>query len=188
MSKKIKFEIIKDFKDPSIEKFLNWWASKTHHEHMLCRTPAFFRNNLLCAVKVTSGRKFVSGAGVISALDYNGKHMKFEGSPVVEFCSNYVDPAYGGKDIGKTSILYRMEESEKNNLLPVMVTKHKRIIEIITELGWEEMHWFRKYDSIREGLRDCACERRNGASTPFVGSRCEVCPLLGKSIWIKQKH
>lgn len=180
---KIKFELLKDFKDPRVQKFLEWWSSKTHHEHLLCRTSAFFRNNLICAFKASIGHQFIGAAGMIPSLNRKNKPMKFEGYPIVEFCSNFVEKDFRRKGVGETGILYRMEEADKNNYLPIIVTRHPRIIDIISGLGWEEMNRFRKYDEIRSEIRDCTCEKQDKS---FIGERCEVCPLLGKSIWVKQ--
>jgi hypothetical protein len=183
MRRKIRFKLITDFKNGTEAKFLNWWAGKTHHKHMICRTPAFFRNNLICAVKGMIGNKFVTAAGMIACLDEQQREMYFEKMLVVELCSNFVHPSQRGKNRARNMIVERTEFALQNNYLPIIVTQEPKIIKIISDLGWVEMRKFRKYDHVVAKVRYCKCEREEKA---FVGERCEVCPFLGRSIWVKQ--
>lgn len=181
MKSKTKFTLVENFKSGN-HFFLNWWSQQTHcNKHLLPRTAPFFRNNLVAAVKVAVKRKIIAAAGLIPSFTHDGLPIIFNGINVVEFCSNFVSPKYRGKNIAQKMIKMRMSLCKQKNLLGIVVTKEPKIIKILTDLGWHEMSKYRKYDSIRKLIRNCVCEKNDHS---FTGDRCEVCPLLGRSIWV----
>lgn len=180
MASKIKFTLISNVKSGN-QFFLNWWAHQTHHKHLLPRTAAFFRNNLVAAIKVSVKRKVVAAAGLVPSVTSDGELINFEGNPVVEFCSNFVSERYRGKNIARRMIQMRMDFCRQNSLIAIVVTKEPKISKIISDLGWHEMAKYRRYDKIRQLIRNCTCEKNDHT---FTGERCDVCPFLGRSIWV----
>ena len=185
--KDIKMELLtkQNLKDPKrkkvLSKFFAWWALQTRNPdnpHLVPREEAYYWNNLVIAVKGTYKGKFVAAGGVVICLNRKKKILKFKKRIVVELISNYVDPILKGLHMGNESIQMRTEEAIKNRYFPIIVTREPKIIKYLIDLGWKSLG--HEYHEIIDEIRICGCHDRPG---PFIGKRCNNCPLWGRMIW-----
>jgi len=179
----IKYEVIEDTQNPSFQSTAEWWAGKTHNEEdLLCRTSAFFQNNIEAAFIALHGHQIVAAAALIPVWNKKQDRISYDGHKVVEFASIFIDSAYRGYGIAEELVKLRSKFADERDFLSIAVTRRSEIISIFTKRGWQEMEKLPVYHDLLDQIRNCTCQ--NGQK-PFIGERCNVCPLLGKSVWIK---
>jgi GNAT superfamily N-acetyltransferase len=172
---KIKYIVTSEFESADIKEYLKWWSDHTKIEQrMLDRSVAFFRKNLLFAVFAFHGEKLIGAAGVIPCLDRHGKKMQcIHDALVVELVSNFIDPDYRDRHIGRELVLQRLKFIKENNYFPVSVTGSIIMQKIFSDIA-VTMDTFPKYNHIRKEVRVCECDNKP----------CGICPLKDKAIWV----
>jgi predicted GNAT family acetyltransferase len=181
----VDFEIIEDFTTPQIWNICTEWSPHTFVEkdHMLPHSPQWMINNYSVAVIATKAEELVAAAGMIPVINGGPHGIYFENQQVFELCSNFVNPKFREQGIATKLVLERLVYAREHNWLPVVVTKEAYIISIAKKFGLVQTLNSDRYKELGKLIRDCSCQNRFGK--PFVGNRCNQCPLDGgKTIWV----
>lgn len=180
------FKLITDFSTPEADILTQWLSRKTFHSHMVFRTAASIKNNFICATVAYIEEKPVGAAGMIPLLDENGEYVYLHDKLVVEFCSNFVHTLHRGKGMARQFIKMREAFAEANDFFSISVTRQHDVVKIFKKLGWVSMDEYPEYSELLEKVRHCGCLSPHNKT--FIGERCDVCPLLGRIVWIKKPH
>jgi GNAT superfamily N-acetyltransferase len=176
--------MITDFKNERLRPEINWWSEQTKlNEYTISLEPAEILNSMIVGAFAYQAQQIVGAAGLMHIMTDENEIICFGNKPIVEFRSNCVDPRFQEKGIGKKLMQMRLDYAE-NEYVSVVITKEAHILHMTQNQhsGWVSMESIEAYSGVLAKIRTCSCHKKK--DQPFIGSRCSVCPLYAKSIFV----